>query len=856
MKMKFLIDSDLLLETILNRHMLFNDYSSIWSWIESGLIEAYVTEVGMDKILSVARSMTCSEADRDEATELMMSVLKITDISPKKLQAARALLLKDFESAIEMVAAAEVDNCIAVITHRYEEFVALQGFTVPVWSPERLANVLFSDNQNVDAISSEASEGEISNLNVNFLTDLEQGLKWGENIRDFRNKLCQVEQKTINSNLPQNTCRYFLGREVELSDIWDIFHSNQQRQVVAICGAPGSGKTSLASEFARLCLESREKEKNICQPMYDTVIFVSSRHNVGSLSEQPVVQDELQTDYLGFLARQVALVLKDDSINRADPRDQWNRIYARLSKHQTLLILDGLDELQGELSQIDKFLKDIPNTVKVIITSRDNDLGYWRLDLKPLTPDESLRLLHNSLKKKGVVLRFDEISKLAMQCSGNPLAIKSSILLLSSYSRSIDWGKDQTPDIQRLPLFLAGHMSKLLSSQSSLTLLTALSLAQNSFEMSTLVRMAGFDEKDNAEVHRNLAELCRLSLVQVHESRYSLNPLVQDLVLRLLRQHSELNVELHERLLQWGLTFAEQYGGTDWGDCYVSYDLLEQEWENLQFILRWCQSHDRYQEIKQLWGHLNHFADLYGYWRDRIVWLDYLSRTAQRHGDQSEYVSALSRKIWSLIMLSERRSLAEAETILQEAWKLRDKATIGTQCALAHHRVTFYIRCKRYREALQSLLDIQKVLLQLKSSELDPRTIARYELNALRGQAKLNYEQGDFDEARRDYEEVLQRATAINWVRGVCYTRNKLADIALRQNDIERAEYHLCEGFPIAKRNRNKRRIAGYEKSFAHLEELRGDYRTARQWAERAIHHFSFIGMDHEIKKLTVAFNL
>lgn len=89
-------------------------------------------------------------------------------------------------------------------------------------------------------------------------------------------------------------------------------------------------------------------------------------------------------------------------------------------------------------------------------------------------------------------------------------------------------------------------------------------------------------------------------------------------------------------------------------------------------------------------------------------------------------------------------------------------------------------------------------------------------------------------------------ANEIEWNRAICYIYNKLADIATQENDLKAASKYLNIGLPIAQQNRNKRRLAGYQKSFSQLEAARGNLAKTRQWAKKAAHLYSGLGMPRQ----------
>lgn len=850
--MKFLIDSDSFLEAILNRPNIAEDNGLIWDLIELEAIEAYVTEFGLDNVISIARSFSSNEKEADEITRLIQSAVKIAYIDSEKLQSARQLPLKDFKSAIELVCAKEY-NTIAIVTHQPEKFSGLENYSVPVWNLCKFLEVVNPEERKFDAIHNTVLKETQSNI---LCCDVYDYLFRANYIKRHPvSATCSIDSRP-KSNLLENNSHYFVWREDVLKQLLNLLKSNSPSQVIAICGEVGMGKTSLALQAAQICKEARALGEHSCLPIYDAFVFVSPIYENVLLDRTVNPSKSSFGDYLGYLARIVALTLGDDSINRSSGNEQLQRLYECLGRQKTLLILDDLDYSGCEREKIEKFLEQLPSSTKVIATLRQDDLGYCNLNLNPLGHDETISAIRYILEAEHLVLRDDEILEMSQYCLGNPLAVKIAILQHTNYPGSMIWEPQGFASITDLLHFLANLLFKSLKSACAKILLLVLALARNSFDMEVLIHFMRSGGSSESKVQNSLAELCRLSLVIENGKRYTLNPVIRELMLLSVQQQSSMIVKLYERLLSSYLKLAEVYGGTDWGNWHVNYDFLESEWENLQSVLRWCVANGHYQSFKQLWKQLNHFADLYGYWSDRVVWLDWLIRLSQSTADWATYVFALSRKAWTLTMIDQPDSLVEAESLLDKAWNLRHKADFETQSYLAHHRSVFYIRCKRYQEAEQALLEQRNVLAMSRNTSIESRTLIRHRINFLRDQAKLDYEQGHLDLARKRYEVVLRQAQKINWLRGVCYARNKLADVALSQNDLERAEKHLIAGCPIAKQNRNKRRLAGYERSFAWLEKLRGHSGTAQRWAELAIRHYHFIGMENESQKLALAYGV
>ena len=85
--------------------------------------------------------------------------------------------------------------------------------------------------------------------------------------------------------------------------------------------------------------------------------------------------------------------------------------------------------------------------------------------------------------------------------------------------------------------------------------------------------------------------------------------------------------------------------------------------------------------------------------------------------------------------------------------------------------------------------------------------------------------------------------------------KNWLADIAIQQNNLGEAEKLLTTGLSVAEHNKNQRRVARYQRSFASLEKARGNYQKAYEWAAQAIRGFQRLGMKVDAEKLRFFLN-
>ncbi|MDZ8033935.1 DUF1822 family protein [Nostoc sp. DedSLP04] len=157
MKMKILVDADVLLEVLLNRNGLVDDAEKIWKLTQNRQIEAYITEIGLDKIYSF-----CTElADSDVAYKIVTSIQAIVSrcsLNRTLIEQARLSKLEDFESAVELTCAKEME-LDGVVTLNVPSFA---GADFRVWLVNELLEVLKEKQGIKEIIGSDPIEASYS----------------------------------------------------------------------------------------------------------------------------------------------------------------------------------------------------------------------------------------------------------------------------------------------------------------------------------------------------------------------------------------------------------------------------------------------------------------------------------------------------------------------------------------------------------------------------------------------------------------------------------------------------------------------------------------------------------------------
>ncbi|HEY5003887.1 MAG TPA: tetratricopeptide repeat protein, partial [Ktedonobacteraceae bacterium] len=111
------------------------------------------------------------------------------------------------------------------------------------------------------------------------------------------------------------------------------------------------------------------------------------------------------------------------------------------------------------------------------------------------------------------------------------------------------------------------------------------------------------------------------------------------------------------------------------------------------------------------------------------------------------------------------------------------------------------------------------------------------------------YKKGDYVQAKRCYQEVLQLSQAITWQRMIILARLYLAYIAIAQKQFNEAEILLETGLPVVDNNTDKRLSALYRQAFAQIYSSKGKVSEAQIWAKQALDGFEYLGMKAEAEE-------
>lgn len=665
--------------------------------------------------------------------------------------------------------------------------------------------------------------------------------------------------KRVRHNLPTPTYSRFVGREAEVAKLLELLSLRHGAHLISIDGIGGVGKTSLVVEVAYRCLQASQNPDETFHgfPTFDAIIFASAKqHFLTPFSLLQRVSKPHRT--LQDIFRQIARTLGNVEITGINLEDQIELLQDALSTVRTLLIVDNLETVENQHDILSFLYHDLPPTVKAVITTRRQGV-FVPLRLSALSEAEALQLIQHEAAEKAVELNQDERKILYQRTGGIPVAIHYAIGQMVSYY-SVEYVLEQlsqsTNDVTR---FCFEHSVALVRGQPAHFILMALTFFASPVPRQTLLEIAlPQDTSDAATVLANqpteepFAQLLELSLVLQSQDGYSMLPLTREYVTAELQAQPEFERAARERWINWCLKLVQCYGGQSRFDWQTQNDVLEAEWANIQTVLDWCVSQERYDDLCKFWQYLDAHVYLQGSrqdrlkcWGEQLEWMDWLIQMAKQR-DLALAIKIMASRGWIYTTIGQPEGLAEADRLYTEAWSLNQalpQSSIQQQSSLDLAVNLLVLRVHQGRE-MQPWLDRALELLNQASI---PEANRALHLSRIRYyQGRVSFSDGDYARSEAYFLEAVKFAQAINWQKVIHRSRNWLADIATHRGDYATAAQILQEECRSAEVSNDIYQIACCQQSLAQLAKIQNQQDIAQQWASQALDNFEKLGMDGE----------
>ena len=135
--MRILIDTNVMLDVLLNREPWVAQSSAVWQANDEGHIVGHITACAIADIFYIARRLTTLETAR-AAVRICLEAFEVCPVDKQTLAQAETLPGSDFEDNLQ-IACANLAGLDAIVTRDESGF---QTAAVPVLTPEELLKQL------------------------------------------------------------------------------------------------------------------------------------------------------------------------------------------------------------------------------------------------------------------------------------------------------------------------------------------------------------------------------------------------------------------------------------------------------------------------------------------------------------------------------------------------------------------------------------------------------------------------------------------------------------------------------------------------------------------------------------------
>ncbi|HEY9743183.1 MAG TPA: AAA family ATPase [Coleofasciculaceae cyanobacterium] len=621
-------------------------------------------------------------------------------------------------------------------------------------------------------------------------------------------------------NLPPRDYTTLVGREPEVKRLlkWLSFEHPTPR--IGIEGIGGVGKTALLLDVAHRCWQASQEAEirevsREALPTFEAIAFTSAKTQ--HFTDCGIVPRFRQEGTLREILRTIARTLHCPDKPSASFAEAGDQILRCLEHQRVLLIVDNLDEL-AEQQDILSFLYELPATVKVVITSRECT-PFPTIRLNALPPTEALHLIQHQARDKGMQLNLGESQMLYQSTGGIPAAIVYAIgQLTMGYGLQEVPSRLQQPDGDFSRFYFERAIQSLQGTHAH-SLLLALALFSKPPVREAICAIAAVTNSSVAT--EGFVRLQQLSLIQLQRGRYSMPQLTRRFVLAKLAADRECEQSMRDRWVQWYLKLAQEQGGKDWKE-WQDYSALEQEWENITDAIEWCIAHERYPEVCQLWRNVKCYTYSQGYrqsrlscWDTPLDWLSWMIQSAQTRKDWATMAELMGDRAWKLTLLEQPQHLLTASILFTQAWELRQHQPVSWQIELATHIAEWHLQQQQFSLATQWLNQARSLLDGTRLASFDT---ARQAMLIDYYQGEVYYKTGEYDRSQALFEKLASQAQAIGWQRALFLAKDFLADIAIQQGELDKAQQLLAEGLQVVQAQGDRCSEAYIKRSLAKLE--------------------------------------
>lgn len=118
--MKIFIDTNILLDVLLQREPFYKHSAILWSLIKQKKIKAYISALSVTNIFYIVKKSAGTEK-AFEVVEIILKTFDISEVNFEVLVKAEETKMRDYEDAVQYICS-ERYNCSKIITRNKKDF--------------------------------------------------------------------------------------------------------------------------------------------------------------------------------------------------------------------------------------------------------------------------------------------------------------------------------------------------------------------------------------------------------------------------------------------------------------------------------------------------------------------------------------------------------------------------------------------------------------------------------------------------------------------------------------------------------------------------------------------------------------
>jgi tetratricopeptide (TPR) repeat protein/Cdc6-like AAA superfamily ATPase len=583
----------------------------------------------------------------------------------------------------------------------------------------------------------------------------------------------------VKHNLPRPPYVYFVRRSDEKGTdyvdriIGELTHP--RAWVVAIYGAPGVGKTTLAYRVAEEC---RNRE------LFDAVVWISARqYELIPEDIIPLPQYQYVTSInaiLDTIGKTVGNVRKVLTVSSTE--EKLAIVRNILLAANCLIVIDNMETLTKDAHKgVFDFLRDLPGPSKALLTSRERHyVGESIVSLPGMEEDEAIKFMRIEAEARRLrSLSEEELQYIHHETSGIPLAMRHALGRMELYGYSAEEAikPEVEPDKLLDYMFDSTYHMKLDDTEKRILHVVPIFIEPASAEAIRVASSLG-----ETQLTVCLGKLYKLFLVdKVEQDRYEISPHLHRFLQAALNRDSLLDdgTSIADFTHEAYLNLAQYYK-----KCLEQRDIdqqlvfLKHEKRNILNLLEWCYENGEASLMIDLTWLMGRPLGILGYSNERITWGKRAMESCEvlKDFERAAWVAAYDVG-WAYIRSGE---IEQGREVLEESLRISRERHHPKVEALALHNLG---RLYRNIGENEKAVDCLEESLKIWGNASEPEWIAR----SMAVLGHLKYELGKLSEARGYLEEALELRNRINHENEVIETLSDLAVVALAQGDEQEA---------------------------------------------------------------------